>query len=124
SPPGTPSDGVPGTAPAEILVHPNGRLLFASNRRVADVPPPLADSIAPFALDPATGLLTPLPHATAGIANPRHLALDPTGTWLYASNQSTGTIVPFRLDPATGALAPGGDPVRSPTPVCLVFGRA
>jgi len=106
---------------AEIAVHPSGRFLYGSNRGVEGATDPVADSIAAFAVDPASGGLTPLGHATDGIDMPRHFALDPTGARLYACNQDTDSIVQFAVDGATGALTPTGQATATPTPVCLLF---
>ncbi len=95
---------------ADIHVHPSGRFLYGSNRG--------HDSIAIFAIDPATGLLSPRGHAPSGGRTPRNFAIDSSGTFLLAANQDSDTIVTFRIDAASGALEPG--PVHhSPTPVCL-----
>ena len=56
---------------AEIQIHPNGQLLFASNRG--------HDSIAAFSVDGSTGALEPISH-TPTEATPRAFALDPDGT--------------------------------------------
>ncbi len=96
---------------AEVAVHPNGRLLFGSNRG--------HDSIAIFTIDPATGALTAAGHQPTGGKSPRHFAIDPTGTYLLAANQVSDTIVVFRIDPSSGRLTPVGEPVRAPRPVCL-----
>ena len=96
---------------AEIAVHPDGKLLFGSNRG--------QDSIAIFTIDPATGALTPAGHQPTGGKTPRNFAVDPTGEYLLAANQDSDTIVVFRIDRARGRLDPAGKPVRVPRPVCL-----
>ncbi len=99
---------------AEIAVHPSGRFVYASNRG--------HDSIAIFALDPASGLLTALGNEPTGGKEPRSFAIDPTGTFLLAANQHSGSIVTFRIDPSSGLLAATGAVAHTPTPVCLLFG--
>jgi 6-phosphogluconolactonase len=98
---------------AEIAAHPNGRFLYVSNRG--------HDSLAVFAVDPATGSLRRTAVAPAGGKTPRHFALSPSGRFLLAAHQDSNTVVVFRIDPATGGLAAVGDPVRVPRPVCLLF---
>lgn len=98
---------------AEIAVAPSGRFLYGSNRG--------HDSIAIFAIDPATGTLTSVGWEPSGGKMPRFFALDPSGKFLYSANQSSGTIVAFRVDQTTGALAPTGDVVHTGSPVCIVF---
>jgi 6-phosphogluconolactonase len=102
-----------GFSAAEIAVHPSGRFLYGSNRG--------HNSIAVFALDPATGRLTHVENQSTRGATPRHFALDPTGAWLLAENQDSGDVAIFRIDGATGRLAAQGAPVAVPTPVCAVF---
>lgn len=96
---------------AEIVVRPDGRFVYASNRG--------HDSIATFAVDAATGRLTPAGHQPTLGRQPRNFAIDPTGTFLLAANQGSDSIVVFRIDAASGALAPVGKPVHVPAPVCI-----
>ena len=96
---------------AEIVVHPDGRLLFGSNRG--------HDSIAIFTIDGATGTLKPAGHQPTGGKTPRHFAIDPTGAYLLAANQDSDTIAVFRIDRATGRLEAVGRPAHVPRPVCL-----
>ena len=56
-----------------------------------------------------------------GGKTPRSFALDPTGRFLLAANQSSDSVVVFRIDRSTGALEPTGSRVDTPTPVCLEF---
>ena len=96
---------------AEVAVHPDGKLLFGSNRG--------HDSIAIFTIDAKTGALAAAGHQPTGGKNPRHFAVDPTGAYLLAANQNSDSIVVFRIDRASGRLTAVGDPVRVPRPVCL-----
>lgn len=99
---------------AEIAVHPSGRFVYGSNRG--------HDSIAIFAIDEATGHVTPRGQTPTGGKEPRSFAIDPTGTFLLAANQHSDTVVTFRIDPSTGALIPTEHVAQVPTPVCLLFG--
>jgi 6-phosphogluconolactonase len=98
---------------AQIIVHPSGRFVYASNRG--------HDSIAVYAVDAATGKLTPQGQTPTGGRTPRNFNVDPTGTLLLAANQDSDTIVPFTIDKQTGALTPTGAVTRTPAPVCIVF---
>jgi 6-phosphogluconolactonase len=100
---------------AEVVVHPDGRLLFGSNRG--------HDSIAIFTIDAASGALSAAGHQPTGGKTPRNFAIDPTGDLLLAANQESDTIAVFRIDRASGRLAPVGSPVRVPRPVCLRMTR-
>jgi 6-phosphogluconolactonase len=96
---------------ADIQVHPSGRFVYASNRG--------HDSVAAFAIDPATGHLTPSSHTPSGGRTPRNFCLDPAGRLLLAANQDSDRIVVFRVDAQTGALQPTGYAASVPTPVCV-----
>jgi 6-phosphogluconolactonase len=98
---------------AEIVVHPSGKFLYASNRG--------HDSIAVFAIDPAKGTLSPAGDFSTTGKTPRNFALDPTGNFLLAANQESNNIVVFRIDQNTGALTAVGQPAQVPTPVDIVF---
>jgi 6-phosphogluconolactonase len=96
---------------AEVQVSPNGKFLYGSNRG--------HDSIAIFAIDAATGRLTPVGHPSTLGKTPRNFGIDPTGSWLLAANQGSDTVVVFRIDPETGALKPTGATVKVSKPVCV-----
>ncbi|HPU32920.1 MAG TPA: lactonase family protein [Phycisphaerae bacterium] len=98
---------------AEVQVHPSGRFLYVSNRG--------HDSLAVFAIDAATGRLTPIGHEPTQGSFPRHFCIDPTGTWLLVTNQRSDSIVVFRIDPQTGQLRPTGVRAEAPSPVCIRF---
>jgi 6-phosphogluconolactonase len=99
--------------PAEIAAHPSGRFVYASNRG--------HDSLAVFAVEPATGALRRVAVVVAGGKRPRHFAIAPSGRWLLAAHQDSDSIAVFRIDPATGSLEAAGPPVWAPRPVCVFF---
>lgn len=98
---------------AEVVVHPNGRFVYGSNRG--------HDSIAIFGVDWATGRVAPLGHEPSGGRTPRNFNMDPEGRTLWAANQSTDNIVVFRVDSATGRLVRTGQELRVGSPVCVKF---
>jgi len=98
---------------AEIAVHPSGKFLYASNRG--------HDSIAIFACDPETGLLTARGHESTRGQHPRHFDLDPSGRFLYVANQDTDNVVVFRVDAESGALSATGHEVKVGSPSCVLF---
>jgi 6-phosphogluconolactonase len=98
---------------AEIVVHPSGKFLYASNRG--------RDSIAEFTIDPAKGTLALAGDFPTQGKTPRNFALDPTGKFLLAANQESNNIVVFRIDPSSGALAAAGHFAKVPAPVDIVF---
>ncbi len=100
---------------AEIAIHPSGNWLFASNRG--------HDTIAVFAIDPASGKLKAVGEFATGGKEPRHFAIDPTGQFLLAENQNSNSVVILRIDLSTGALARVSQADNIPSPVCLAFLR-
>jgi len=103
----------PGNSTAEIMVHPNGRWVFASNRG--------HDSIAVFKAEgTAVSFVGTTP---CGGAVPRNFTLSPDGKWLLAAHQESKSVQVFRIDAESGQLTPQGNPVKVAfgRPVCLVF---
>jgi len=98
---------------AEILMHPSGKFLYATNRG--------NDSVAVFSVDPDMGRLTPIQHISTHGKTPRNADFDPTGKWLLVSNQDSNNAVVFRIDQSTGQLTQNGDPVSVPAPFCERF---
>jgi 6-phosphogluconolactonase len=101
---------------AEIVAHPSGKFLYASNRG--------RDSIAEFTIDPVQGTLTLAGDFPTQGKEPRNFALDPTGKFLLAANQESNNIVVFRIDQSTGALTATGEVAQVPAPVDIVFAPA
>jgi len=98
---------------AEIVVHPTGKFLYASNRG--------HDSIATFAIDAESGMLEATGHTPTGGKRPRNFNVDPSGRFLVAANQNTDNVVIFRIDETTGLPKATGKSVEVPSPVCVVF---
>ena len=98
---------------AEIVVHPSGKFLYASNRG--------HDSIAVFAIDPEKGTFAAAGDFSTKGKTPRNFALDPSGNFLLAANQESNNIVVFRINLTTGALTPTGQNAEVPAPVDIVF---
>jgi 6-phosphogluconolactonase len=99
---------------AEIVVHPNGQFVYGSNRG--------HDSIAVFAVN-GDGTLKFVQHASTRGETPRNFAIDPSGRWLIAANQKSGTLAVFRIDDKTGALSPTGPLANVGSPVNVLFAR-
>lgn len=100
---------------AEIRLHPNGKFLYGSNRG--------HDSIAVYAVDAKTGLLTTVEITPCGGKNPRNFALSPDGAWLICANQNSNSLSVFRVDATTGRLTPTGHTAEVPLPVCVLFAK-
>ena len=110
-----PDDFVGTKSTGEIAFHPYGRFLYGSNRGQPDAKSPEADSIVAYTVAQSTGELSLTAYATESIDYPRHFALDPTGSRLYACNQQTDTIAIFSIDQATGELSTTGQLTETPT---------
>lgn len=97
---------------AEVVVHPNGKFLYGSNRG--------HHSIAMFTID-GTGRLTPQGQMPSGGEWPRNFNIDPSGEFLIAANERSDSLVVFRIDAATGKLTPTGEKAEVGSPVCVKF---
>jgi 6-phosphogluconolactonase len=98
---------------AEILISADGRHLYVANRG--------HDSVAIFAVNAKTGLLTYQENVSTGGSTPRNIRFDPTGNWFFAANEKSGNIAEFKVDRPTGHLAPTGLTVPIDTPGGLFF---
>jgi 6-phosphogluconolactonase len=98
---------------AEILIHPGGRFLYASNRG--------HDTIGVFAISESDGTLHPVEHVSTGGKTPRGFGIDPSGKYLLAGNQDSDTVVVFQIDSSTGRLTPTGQKVEVGSPVAVSF---
>ncbi len=103
---------------AEILVHPSGKFLYSTNRKFENHP--LADAVVAYSID-EDGYLRLIGYTTHGIAFPRGIAIDPSGTWLYAMGQKSDQIVQYHIDPHTGALTATGNVTTAMVPVSMAF---
>jgi len=105
-------EGFAGTSHcADIHVSPSGRFVYGSNRG--------HDSLAIYAVDQGTGLLSFVAHTPTGGGNPRGFCIHPSGRWIWVGNQDTDTIVTFAVDEASGTLTATGDVAEVSMPVCI-----
>jgi 6-phosphogluconolactonase len=98
---------------AEVRIHPNGKFLYGSNRG--------HDSLAVFAIDAKSGLLTPVEIVPSGGKVPRNFALSPDGKWLVCAHQDSNNLTVFRVDPTTGRLTRTKHEAAVPMCVCVLF---
>ncbi|HXB62816.1 MAG TPA: beta-propeller fold lactonase family protein, partial [Acidobacteriaceae bacterium] len=98
---------------AEILVSPDGRFVYASNRG--------DNSVAVLAVSAKDSSLTLVQRISTGGRTPRHIALSPDGRWLLAANQDSSTVNVFQRDVATGALSATGNSIAVPHPMFILF---
>ena len=102
-----------GKSTAEVLVSPDGRFLYGSNRG--------HNSIVAFEIDRDSGMLSLIGHEPTQGETPRNFGIDPSGRFLLAANQDSDSVVVFKIDPSSGGLEPTGTKVQIPTPVCVRF---
>jgi 6-phosphogluconolactonase len=98
---------------SEIVVSPDVRTLYASNRGY--------DSIAVFRIDAERGLLRFVEAVPSLGRTPRFFALTPDGRFLFALNEESDSIASFAVEASTGGLAPTGLQWPCGSPVCMVF---
>lgn len=108
-----PPDFAGNNSTAQVLVHPNGRFVYVSNRG--------HDSVAIFGVNPETGRLRAVGHEATQGKTPRNFNFDPSGSMLLAANQHSDTIVSFRVDVESGRLTATGEVAHTPAPVCVLF---
>jgi len=110
-----------------LVVHPNGRFLYAVNEEGKN-----SDTISAFAIDAKSGKLTPLNVVPSRGSSPCHLAFDKTGRFLAVANYATGSVAVFAVLPDGRIGAPVAfnqmhgssvNPVRQKGPYahCVVF---
>jgi 6-phosphogluconolactonase len=97
---------------AEIIISPDGKFLYASDR--GDI-----NLIVIFSIDADSGKLTFKGTQSSLGSHPRHFIIDPTGNYLLAANQDSENIVIFKRDKETGLLSETGKEIHIPRPVCL-----
>jgi len=105
--------GTNGTA--EVVVHPNGKFLYGSNRG--------HQSIAMFTIA-ADGRLTAQGQVPSGGEWPRNFNIDPSGQYLIAANERSDRLAVFKIDATTGKLTATGETAEVGSPVCVKFLRA
>ena len=92
--------------PADILIHPNGKSLYASVRGT--------NTISVLDVDSA-GMLSLRDVIDCGGVNPRGLSISPDGRFLFAANMGSGNIATFSIG-ADGALCATGAGVKASSP--------
>jgi 6-phosphogluconolactonase len=98
---------------AHALLHPNGKVLYVSNRG--------ANTIVAFTVA-SDGKLTQLSQTPSGGKTPRCFAIDAAGKWMVVANQDDNNLVTFAVD-RDGRLTQTGPAitgVQQPTAVAIV----
>jgi 6-phosphogluconolactonase (cycloisomerase 2 family) len=95
-----------GLTPLNMLLSPNGNFLFVSANNAAIQPPGV---IEVFSV--ASGVLAPLGYFPTAGTNPNGLAVDPTGTYLYAANTSSNSISILSIGASGTLTSVQGSPI-------------
>ncbi|MBL8703100.1 MAG: lactonase family protein [Alphaproteobacteria bacterium] len=110
-----PEDFVGANTTSELAISRDGRFVYCSNRG--------HDSIAIYAVDPASGRLAAVGWEKSQGRDPRYIGIEPNGRFLYAANEQGDSIVTFALDAASGRLTPTGQVIPLGSPVTIAFTR-
>jgi 6-phosphogluconolactonase len=81
-------------SPSFLAVHPNRKFLYAVNE-VSNFEGKRTGSVSAFAMDTRTGQLKLLNAVSSRGDGPCHLALDPSGKWLFAANYNGGSVAEY-----------------------------
>ena len=89
--------------PDSVVAHPSGRFVYVAhnNSNVSNY------QLSAYTVDGNTGALSPVqgsPYPVAGYV--RHLAVEPSGRYLYATLPNTWQVAGFQIDATTGGLTP------------------
>jgi 6-phosphogluconolactonase len=99
---------------SQIYLTSSGQFLFVGNRG--------HNSIASFAVDAATGSLTPTGHASTE-AVPSAFGLDPAGNFLFSAGTASGRLATYRVNRETGVLTPLGTQAVGQRPAAVLATR-
>ena len=97
----------------EIVLSPDGRFLYVSNRG--------EDTVAVYAVNAKTGHITEVQRMPTQGDQPWHFTLDPTGKWFLVANESSSSVAVFKRSPVTGKLTPTPETIDLPRPVNITF---
>lgn len=114
--PTIPAEAASGNTAAGIVLTGRGERLHVSNRG--------HNSIATFAIDSLTGLLSPAGWCGTGGRKPRFITTAPDGKIVVAANEDDDTIVAVpvtQLASAIGLMQPATLLAHTGSPVCIIF---
>lgn len=99
---------------AEIVVHPNGRFIYTSNRG--------NDTVTVFQANPATAALKVVQVQPVRGAFPRNINLAPGAEWLLAAGADSNTVSVHKVNQETGELTyQTKGVINVPAPICILF---
>ncbi|MGD1080173.1 MAG: lactonase family protein [Candidatus Sulfotelmatobacter sp.] len=82
------------TNPSFLVVHPNGRFLYAVNE-IQNYKGPNSGGVSAFSIDRATGKLTFLNEVPSRGADPCYITVDKTGKYVLVANYTGGSLAVF-----------------------------
>lgn len=97
---------------ADVKITPDGRYLYGTNRG--------HDSIAAYRIG-EDGRLTLIAITPSLGKGPQNLAITPDGAWLLCANMPGNNLAVFRIDSKSGRLTSAGEPLKHPSPSCLMI---
>ena len=91
-------------SPSYMEIHPSGKFLIAVNRGAIDGSN-TSGSVSSYAIDPESGKLTFINHASSFGREPCHITIDKSGEWAFISNYNEGNfiVLPIFEDGSVGA---------------------
>lgn len=99
---------------AEILVHPNGKFVYSSNRG--------DDTVSLYWANEKSGHLAVKDVENVRGAFPRNINYDPTANWMLAAGQHSNTVSVFSIDQKSGEMDyQVGNIINVPGPICILF---
>jgi 6-phosphogluconolactonase len=118
----TPIQTLPSTPPgfkgfttgADILISPDGKYLYASNRDSLN-------DLTIYARNMNTGLLTYKGSISSGGKTPRNFVITPDGRYILVGHQNSNDIIVFRRNEQTGMLTNTGYTIPIAHAVCLMM---
>lgn len=101
-----------GNSTAEVVVHPNGKFVYGTNRG--------HESTVVFAINQKDGTLKVVQHEPTQGKHPRAMNVDPTGQIYIVCNTNSDNLVSFFIDAKTGKLKPTGHQIKIKRPMSVV----
>ena len=83
-------------SPTFLVTAPDRKTIFAANE-VEDFGGQKSGAVSSFSLDPATGTLTQVSQVTSKGAAPCHVAVDHTGSSVFAANYNGGSAISYKV---------------------------
>jgi 6-phosphogluconolactonase len=94
------------TNPCYLALAPGGKFLYSADS-VKQFDGKNTGSVSAFAVDAATGKLTPLNQKSSGGAGPCHVSVDASGKFLFVANYSGGSVKSFLVN-SNGSIGDDG----------------